>query len=177
MELETERLLLRRWKKEDYLPFYKMNSDPEVMELLLKVLTREESDALIDKLETYFDEHNYGYWALEEKSSGKLIGFTGLMPSPLDPSSIQISWRLMKEYWGKGYATEAARATIDFGLNQLKLSEIVSLTVPHNLRSRAVMERIGMTRNASDDFGHPLVPDGHPLKRHVLYRISKSLSA
>jgi RimJ/RimL family protein N-acetyltransferase len=172
--LETERLILRRWKSADSEPFSRLNSNPEVMEYLLKPLSREESDAMIARGDAHIAEHGYGPWALEVKSTGELIGYTGLVrqtfEAPFTPC-MEISWRLAKNSWGNGYATEAARAALAFGFEKAGLKEIVSFTVPTNRRSIAVMERLGMKRDPKEDFDHPKVPEGHPLRRHVLYRI------
>lgn len=174
--LRTERLLLRRWRSDDRQPFAALNADPAVMECLPKLLSREESDALADRLDGDFDRRQHGRWAIEVPGVASFIGFVGLgyvdFPTHFTPC-IEIGWRLAREHWGQGYATEAARAALRDGFDRLGLEEIVSFTVPHNLRSQAVMQRIGMTRTADDDFDHPVLPEGHPLRRHVLYRIRK----
>jgi RimJ/RimL family protein N-acetyltransferase len=174
--LETQRLLLRRWKPSDGEAFYRINSDPVVMEYMPGLLTREESDGLIARMEEHFEKHQFGLCAVQEKASGALIGFTGLsvprFQSHFTPC-VEIGWRLDKVFWGRGYATEAASAVLAMGFNQLSLSEIVSFTSPLNQRSVGVMKRLKMTRNPSDDFDHPSLPKDHPLCRHVLYRISQ----
>jgi len=176
--LRTERLLLRKWRPEDREPFAAMNADPEVMECLPKLLTREESDALADRLEKHFDERGYGRWAVEVPGVAPFVGFVGLgyvdFPAHFTPC-VEIGWRIARAHWGKGYATEAAHAALRHGFTQFGLEEIVSFTVPHNIRSRAVMERLGMTRSADDDFDHPVLPEGHSLRRHVLYRLQKQI--
>jgi RimJ/RimL family protein N-acetyltransferase len=174
--LETPRLKLRRWKDSDGDAFYQINSDPAVMEFMPKILTRQESDGLMARIGEYFDGHSFGLWALEEKSSGILAGFTGLSIPRFDAHftpCVEIGWRLGRTFWGRGYATEAALAVLGFGFQELGLPEIVSFTSPLNLRSIAVMERLKMTRNPSDDFDHPALPEGHPLRRHLLYRIAR----
>ena len=144
------------------------------MECLPQLLNREESDELSARLRGHFEARGYGRWAVEVPGVAPFIGFVGLayvdFPSPFTPC-VEIGWRFAREHWGKGYAGEAARASIRHGFEQLGLEEIVSFTVPHNARSRAVMERIGMTRSPEQDFDHPVLPEGHPLRRHVLYRI------
>jgi RimJ/RimL family protein N-acetyltransferase len=175
VQLQTERLLLRRWRHEDREPFARMNVDPEVMRYMLRPLSREESDAFIDRAERQFNEHGFGLWAVEVASGTRFIGYVGLWIPGFDAHftpAVEVGWRLDQPYWGNGYATEAARAALADGFERIGLKDIVSFTVPVNLRSIAVMERLGMTRDPADDFDHPNVPKGHPYRRHVLYRIS-----
>jgi len=171
--LATERLLLRRWKAEDCEPFAAINSDRRVMEHFPAVLTRAESDALAARMDRHFEEHGFGRWAVEIVGVTPFAGFIGLsipqFQAPFTPC-IEIGWRLATDCWGQGYATEGARAALAFGFEVLRLKEIVSFTVPANLRSRRVMEKIGMTYDPREDFEHPLLPAGHPLRPHVLYR-------
>ena len=174
-ELRTERLTLRRWRDADRAPFAQMNADPRVMEFFPAPLSREESDALITRIEAGFDRHGFGLWALEVRETGQLIGFTGLAPPEFEAHftpAVEVGWRLAAPAWGRGYATEAARAAITFGFERAGLEEIVSMTSALNERSRAVMQRLGMSRDPADDFDHPGIPAGHPLRRHVLYRLS-----
>jgi ribosomal-protein-alanine N-acetyltransferase len=175
--LRTDRLLLRPWRDADREPFAALNADPVVMEHFAKPLDRAESDAFIARIQAHFAQHGFGFWAVEAPGIAPLIGLAGLarpvFEAPFTPC-VEIGWRLAREHWGKGYATEAAHAAIRFGFEQLGLGEIVAFTVPGNLRSRAVMERIGMTRSAEDDFDHPSLPEGHRLRRHVLYRIRRA---
>lgn len=174
-EIRTERLWLRRWLPEDRGPFAALNADPRVMEHFPSVLTREESDALIGRVEDHFAERGFGFWALEVPGVTPFAGFVGLGVPRFETSftpCVEIAWRLAAEHWGRGYAPEAARAALAFGFAELGLAEIVSFTVPANHRSRRVMEKIGMTRDLDGDFDHPALPEGHPLRRHVLYRIS-----
>jgi RimJ/RimL family protein N-acetyltransferase len=172
--IETQRLVLRRWRSSDREAFYKMNSDPVVMEFMPKILARDESDGMMARMEEHFEKHHFGLFAVEEKESGVFIGFTGLsiprFESHFTPC-VEIGWRLDKAYWGKGYATEAALSVLAAGFDRLGLEEIVSFTSLLNQRSIAVMERLKMTRNPSDDFEHPALPEGHPLRKHILYRI------
>ena len=173
--LETERLLLRPWKQEDYDPFAALNADPVVMEYFPSTLSRKESDAMADRVCGLIDEKGWGFWAAEEKESGSFIGFIGLNEPghdlPFNPC-VEIGWRLATPFWGKGYATEAANACLAFAFNDLDLDEVVSFTTVRNTRSRAVMERLGFI-NSGEDFDHPAIEDGHPIKPHVLYRLSK----
>lgn len=173
MELRTERLLLRQWRPEDRRPFAVLNADPITMEHFPSTLTRAESDALVDRIEAAFEQQGWGLWAVEARGVADFIGFVGLSEPGFDAHfmpAIEVGWRLDRAHWGHGYATEAARAAVAAGFHELGLEEIVSFTVPANLRSRAVMERLGMTRDPADDFEHPRLPAGHPLRRHVLYR-------
>jgi RimJ/RimL family protein N-acetyltransferase len=171
--LETERLRLRRWRAEDREPFARMNGDPEVMEFFPATLTRAESDALADRIEAHFAEHGFGGWAAELRGEGTFIGFIGLavpqFAAHFTPC-VEIGWRLARAHWGKGLATEGARAAMQYAFAELELAELVSFAVPRNLRSRRVMEKLGMTHDAGDDFDHPGLPEGHRLQRHVLYR-------
>lgn len=172
----TPRLHLRPWRDEDLPAFATMNADPEVMEFFPKTLDRAESDAMATRIRDHFVRRGYGFWAVEIPGVANFIGFVGLSVPAFETHftpCVEIGWRLARAHWGLGYATEAARAAIDFGFRQLALDEIVSFTVPANRRSRGVMERIGMSRLPADDFDHPVLPEGHPLRRHVLYRTTR----
>jgi RimJ/RimL family protein N-acetyltransferase len=173
--IETERLLLRPWREADREPWAAMNADPRVREFFPTLLTREQSDASQDGLNDHITRHGFGFWALEDRAGGAFLGFTGLMhasfPAPFTPC-VEIGWRLAHHCWGKGYATEAARASLDHGFGRLGLSSIVSFAVTANMRSRRVMERIGMRHDPDGDFDHPNLTVAGPLRRHVLYRIS-----
>ncbi len=175
-ELKTDRLLLRRWLPADREPFAALNADPRVVEHLPAALSEQESDALAARIEAHFDEHGFGLWAVEVRGVSAFAGFTGLsipaFQSHFTPC-VEIGWRLAAPFWGRGYASEAARAALAFGFESLGLGEIVSFTVPGNSRSRRVMQRIGMHYDPKDDFDHPSLPEGHPLRRHVLYRIAR----
>ena len=176
-ELRTERLLLRQWRADDKPPFAALNADPLVMEHFPATLTRAESDAFVDRMHTRLAEQGWGLWALERLDDGAFLGFTGLAHFadglPFAPAT-EVGWRLAREFWGHGYATEAARAALGHAFSVLALAEVVSMTAVGNERSRRVMERLGMTRDPADDFDHPRVPDGHPTKRHVLYRLRRA---
>ena len=175
IELETKRLLLRQWKAQDLPVFAALNSDPEVMKYFPALLNREQSDALALRCKSLIAEQGWGFWAVEIKSSGEFIGFEGLnavKPGlPFYPA-VEIGWRLDKAHWGKGYATEAARAAVDYAFNLLQLNEVVSFTSVNNMRSRALMQRLGMT-DTQQNFQHPDLPSGHALSEHVLYRITR----
>lgn len=176
-EIKTKRLILRRWKKEDLVPFAKMNADPRVMECFPSVLTREESDAFYERIREHFEKYGWGLWAVSIKSGPKFIGYIGLkhvVPSLPCAPAVEIGWRLIFEEWGKGYATEGAKAALHYGFDTIDLVEIVSLTAKTNTRSIRIMEKIGMKRDARDDFEHPLLTEGDPLRAHVLYRLMRS---
>jgi RimJ/RimL family protein N-acetyltransferase len=172
--IRTARLELRVWKESDLAPFAAMNADPAVMQYFPSELTRAESDALAGRISRHIQAYGFGLWAVERREDGAFVGFVGLahtrFSSHFTPC-IDLGWRLARHYWGKGYATEAASAAAQYGFDQLGLREIVAFTVPENRRSRGVMERIGMRHDASGDFEHPHVDEGHHLRRHVLYRL------
>jgi len=174
--LRTERLHLRRWLPADLEPFAALNADPRVMEHFSGLLFREESDALAARMAAHFERHGFGAWAVEVPGIAPFAGFIGLTVPEFQAHftpCVEIGWRLAAEHWGRGYATEGARAALSFAFERLGLEEVVSFTVPGNVRSRRVMERIGMARSPADDFDHPALPEGHPLRRHVLYRIRR----
>ena len=177
--LETERLLLRAWRDEDREPFAALNGDPRVMEYMPGCLSRQESDALADRIAAHFRQHGFGLFAAELRDARKFIGFLGLSVPSFQAHftpCVEIGWRLAAEYWNNGLATEGARAAVRYAFNTLHLDELVSFTVPANAPSRRVMEKIGMTHNPEDDFDHPNLPAGHPLRRHVLYRLARPRS-
>jgi RimJ/RimL family protein N-acetyltransferase len=174
--LRTERLTLRRWRESDRIPFQQMNADRRVMEFFPEPLTADASDALFDRVQAHIDRHGFGPFAVEHIETGTFLGFIGLFVPEFDAHftpAVEIGWRLAFDCWGKGLATEGARAALDYGFNKLGLEQIVSFTVPANQRSRRVMEKLGMTHDPRDDFDHPKLPEGHPLRRHVLYRVSR----
>jgi RimJ/RimL family protein N-acetyltransferase len=175
-ELRTDRLRLRRWTPGDVEPFARINADPVVMAHFPATLTRERSVAMIERIEGHFEKEGYGLWALEVPGVARFIGFVGLQRVAFDAAftpAVEVGWRLDAHHWGHGYATEAARACIGVAFAEAGLSGVVSMTTPGNLRSRRVMERIGMRRDPAGDFDHPGVPAGHRLRRHVLYRLSR----
>jgi RimJ/RimL family protein N-acetyltransferase len=167
-------LLLRRWRDSDRAPFASLNADPQVMEFFEAPLTRQESDALVERIEADFEQLGYGLWALEVRATGQFIGFTGLSVPTFEAHftpAVEIGWRLLRSAWGQGFATEAARQALAFAFDVVQLEEIVSFTTSAHERSQAVMRRLGMTRNPADDFDHPRLPEGSRLRRHVLYRM------
>lgn len=174
--LTTPRLTLRGWREADLAPLAAIHRDPEVMRHLGGPLPRHESDLIVGRfLEKWMEEGRFGWWALEARETGSLIGFVGVAaPDFTDPPGpcIETGWRLARRAWGQGYASEAARAALDHAF-AAGVGEVVAFTVPANGRSRAVMERIGMTRDPAEDFDHPLLGAGDPLRRHVLYRIDR----
>jgi RimJ/RimL family protein N-acetyltransferase len=152
-----------------------MGKDAAVMEYFRGLLTSEESDAMADRIEAHFDQHGFGLWAVEIPGQVAFAGFIGLAIPPFEASftpCVEIGWRLARRFWGCGYATEGARATLEFGFEQLRLTEIVSMAVPANTRSVRVMKRLGMIFSA--EFDHPKLDPGHKLRRHVLYRMRRS---
>jgi ribosomal-protein-alanine N-acetyltransferase len=170
-QLRTPRLLLRRWRPADRAPFAALNADPQVMEHFPRPLAKDESDELIEQIEAGFGQCGFGLWAVEVRSSGELAGFTGLAVPPFEAHfmpAVEVGWRLARPAWGHGYATEAARAALEFGFEKMGLEEVVSFTTLDNRRSRAVMERLAMTHDPDKD--HPGLAPGDPLCRHVLYR-------
>ena len=172
-EVRTARLLLRRWRDGDLEPFAAMNADPRVMEHFPAPLSRAESDELAGRFRSHWVEHGFGPWAIEVPGEAAFIGFTGLSRPSFEAHftpCVEVGWRLAGGHWGRGYATEAARAAMRVAFEELGLEEIVSFTVPANRRSLRVMEKLGMQRSPRDDFDHPRLPAGHPLRRHVLYR-------
>lgn len=172
-ELQTPRLRLRAWRDEDVPAFAALNADPAVMEFFPKPLDRAESDAVAARIRDHFRRRGFGLWAVEVPGLAHFVGFVGLTVATFQAHftpCVEIGWRLARAYWGRGYASEAARVALRFGFEELELEEVVSFTSAVNRRSMAVMERIGMTRSPADDFDHPALPPGHPLRRHVLYR-------
>lgn len=170
--IETSRLLLRDWKEEDFAPFAEMNADPAVMEFFLHPLSGEESRNLFDTVRNEFLRYGYGGYAVERKSDGAFVGFTGFHRFSFDVDfapGVEILWRLRREYWGQGYATEAAKACLAYAGESLPFSTVWAFTSLPNKRSQRVMQKIGM--RLEKNFMHPSVPDGHSLKEHVLYKI------
>jgi RimJ/RimL family protein N-acetyltransferase len=175
IEPSTSRLLLRQWRQRDRSPFAALNADPLVMEHFPALLTRDQSDAVVDRCAEQIQRNGYGLWAVEVRTSGEFIGFVGLAVPAWEAAftpCTEIGWRLARSAWGQGYATEAARAALATAFGGVGLDDVVSFTTTRNLPSQRVMQRIAMTRDPSEDFNHPRVTDG-PLRRHVLYRISR----
>jgi RimJ/RimL family protein N-acetyltransferase len=169
--------LLRNWERHDREPFARLNDDARVMEFLPARLSPAESGLLVDRIEDHFRDHGFGLYALELRQERVFVGFAGLsMPTfqaHFTPC-VEIGWRLSAEHWGRGLATEAAGAVVRHAFESLAMDALVSFTVPANIRSRRVMEKIGMARDPADDFDHPRLPEGHPLRRHVLYRLRRT---
>ena len=176
--VKTEHLLLRPWRDEDWEPFARLNADPRVMEFFPGVLTRPESDQVVQRILTHHEERGFGPWAVSLPDEADFIGFIGLFQVPFEAGftpAVEVGWRLAYDFWNKGYATEGARAALKYGFETLHLNEIVSFTAVNNLRSRRVMEKIGMYHDEKSDFDHPKLPEGHALRRHVLYRTQAGL--
>ena len=174
MMLTTPRLILREWRDEDLAPLATMTSDPEVMRFFTDIRPGARSDAWAARARAHFAQHGFGIWAVEAPGVADFIGFVGLSTVPPEfptGAGVEIVWTLDRPFWRRGYALEAARAAIADGFTRLGLGEILAFTATVNLPSRALMERLGMTRDAAGDFEHPRVPEGHPLRPHVLYRI------
>ncbi|MGC2198601.1 MAG: GNAT family N-acetyltransferase [Stellaceae bacterium] len=169
VSLRTSRLLLRPWRDEDIAAFAELSADPVVMQHLVPL------PGWDARRRAHWEEHGFGQWVVAIPDQASFIGVVGLETISYEAHftpAVEVAWRLARDYWGKGYATEAAQAALDYGFEQLSLQEIVAMTVPANWRSRRVMERLGMTRSPEDDFDHPRLPEG-PLRRHVLYRLRK----
>jgi RimJ/RimL family protein N-acetyltransferase len=175
--IHTGRLILRRWRDADRAPFAALNADPEVREFLQGTATRAASDAFVDAIERHWDQHGWGLWAVEVPEAAAFVGYVGLWPADgvTHVPMVEVGWRLAREHWGHGYATEAAREALRFGFEEVGLAEIVSFTVPQNVRSVRVMQRIGLVRDPAGDFDHPRVDRAaYPhLVRHVLYRSTR----
>jgi RimJ/RimL family protein N-acetyltransferase len=174
--IHTERLVLRRWNDDDRAAFAALNADPEVMEHFPRVLTAEESDQMMRTIELHFEEFGYGLWAINTTWAPRLVGFCGLAVPTFRTDftpAVEIGWRFARDEWGNGYATEAAKAALDFGFEQADLEEVLSWTIPANDRSQRVMSRLGMKRAPELDFDHPRLLDDDRLRRHVVYRITR----
>lgn len=172
--IETARLIIRPWHAEDRAPYFALNEDPEVRRYLGPPQTRVETDAALDRQDAAQATHGHCFWALEQRADGALIGFCGLLPGkPPIEGEIEIGWRLGRAYWGQGYAREAAQACLDWGWAHLPHPAIHAITVPANVASWRLMERLGMVRVAGGDFDHPGLAPGDPLRRHITYRIER----
>ena len=175
--LRTPRLILRPWRDEDGDAFAAMFADPEVMRYLVPLTDRAAIDAIVVRTRAELAAQGFGWWAAELPGVAPFIGFVGLAHVNFEAHftpALEVGWRLARPYWGQGYATEGALAALEAGFTRVGAEEIVAITVPANARSRSVMERIGMTRDPAEDFDHPRLPEGHALRRHVLYRISRA---
>lgn len=172
--LRGPRVLLRAWRDDDRAPFAALNCDPAVMQFFPTVLTRSESDAMIDRMQAGIAERGWGLWCLDiDGACAGLVGLNAPAFAAHFTPCVEIGWRLARSHWGRGYASEGARLALAFGFDQLRLAQIVSFTTVANGRSRRVMDRLGMQRDPVDDFDHPRLAAGHPLQPHVLYRIDR----
>lgn len=175
MCIQTDRLVLRPWKERDFSSFRKLNADSRVMEFYPSTLTQEESDQKAKKIQANIEKNGWGFWAVSELGKDNFMGFIGLnevtFSAPFTPA-IEVGWRLHFAYWGKGYATEGAKACLDYGFNTLKLDEIIAFTTAENTRSRRIMEKIGMRHHPQDDFDHPKLSI-----RQVLYRSKREIQS
>jgi RimJ/RimL family protein N-acetyltransferase len=174
--IETERLFLREWRDTDLDEFAAINADPAVMEYFPETYTEERTRRFVARIRESWAELGYGLWAVERKDTGRFIGYVGLWPATFPAHftpSVEVGWRLAADQWGRGYATEGARAALTYGFETVGLDEIVSFTSGLNVRSWRVMERLGMRRDGGGDFEYPSVPEGHPTRAHVLYRIRR----
>jgi RimJ/RimL family protein N-acetyltransferase len=171
VEISTERLILRDWRDSDLAPWAAMNADPEVRRYLGPVLTAEQAAASVRNFQDDLNRYGFGFWAVEVRASGEFIGFTGLdtVDEEMPFTGVEVGWRLARPAWGHGYATEAALAALEYGFGTVGLPEILAVAVATNLRSRAVMARIGMTHDPAEDFDDPDV-DEAALRRCVVYR-------
>lgn len=167
---------MRAFEPADRAPFAAMNADPVVMEHFVRLMTAEDTDHFVDRIGAQWAEAGWGLWALERRDTGEFIGYTGLWSVRFEASfepKVEVGWRLAAAHWGHGFATEAARAALDFAFDRLDWPEVVSFTAVGNVRSQAVMQRLGMQREPGSDFDHPAVPEGHPVRPHVLYRLRR----
>jgi RimJ/RimL family protein N-acetyltransferase len=175
--IETDRLILRTWRESDAAKYCQINQDPKVIELVRLPMTMQEAEEFIQTANQQYEKLGYTLWAAEEKSTGNLTGFIGLnrvtWQKPFGPA-VEIGWRLGSEYWQQGYATEGARAVLTYGFTHCELTEIIAFTVPENVRSVRVMEKIGMQRDMQGDFLHPNLPLDHKLSKHILFKITKT---
>lgn len=176
--LSTQRLILREWRDPDAAPYAALNADPRVREYFPSVLTKDQSDTEMGRIRAGYERDGFCMFAAELISTGEFIGFIGIqtvtytIPMVAQPT-VEIGWRLAHAYWGKGLATEGAAAALRYALDAVKLPEIIAITVPNNVRSRRVMEKIGMKHHPELDFEHPRLPEGHPMRRHVLYAVQR----
>jgi RimJ/RimL family protein N-acetyltransferase len=173
--LYSPRLTLRPWREADLAPFAALNGDPLTMQFMPRCLKREESDALGRRMQAEIAARGWGWWALESRAGGEFLGCVGLAVPAFEARftpCVEVGWRLARAHWGQGYATEAARECLRFAFESLTLPEVVSFTAAVNARSQAVMRRLGM--RADGEFEHPRLPEGHPLRRHLLYRLGRT---
>jgi RimJ/RimL family protein N-acetyltransferase len=178
--IDTARLILRGWYEGDRGPLHAIASDPKVMRYLGPIPSRAESDAGIDRQNALIASCGHGFWAVERRVDGVLLGFCGIKPGPAGTplaNGMEIGWRLAHAHWGHGYAREAAQVSLDWAWAHLGVAEIAAMTVRANTASWGLMERLGMVRDVASDFDHPGVPDASPLRAHIVYRISRPAAA
>lgn len=176
MNIATDRLILRDWQDRDRAPFHAMCRDPLVMATLGPLMSREQSDELVDRLIGFQHEHGYTFWALERRADGRFLGLCGLKPGALNTpieGAVEIGWRLSSDSWGRGYAREAAQASLDWAWSHLTVPAVMAITAQTNERSWGLMERLGMTRIPELTFEHPQVPHDSPLRPHIVYRADR----
>jgi RimJ/RimL family protein N-acetyltransferase len=171
--LRTERLLLRPWRDDDVEAFAALNADPIVMEHFPSLLDRAQTEAMVGRIRAHFDREGFGLWAVEVPGVAPFIGFTGLQRPTFMPESVEVGWRLARAAWGAGYATEAARAAVAYAFETLALPELISMTVPSNVRSQRVMAKLGFIRDPLADFEHPNIPVGAAMRSHWLFRLRR----
>lgn len=169
--IRTKRLLLRDWRDDDLEAFAALNADPVVMEHFPSLMDRAQTEAAVGRIRAHFDREGFGLWAVEVPGVVPFIGFTGLARPAFMPQFVEVGWRLAHAYWGAGYATEAARAAVDYAFDTLKLPELISMTVPSNVRSQRVMQKLGFVRDPDADFEHPNIPIGSRMRAHWLFRL------
>ena len=172
--IRTDRLLLRPWRDDDIDAFAALNADPVVMEHFPSLMDRAQTEASVGRIRTHFEREGFGLWAVEVPGVAPFIGFTGLQRPSFMPEFVEVGWRLARAHWGAGYATEAARAAVDYAFDTLGLPELISMTVPSNLRSQNVMTKLGFVRDPDADFEHPNIAVGSPLRAHWLFRLRSS---
>ena len=173
MQIQSDRVILRSWVDTDRQPFAELSADPNVMEYLMPLTPHDAYTTWIDRQIASLREHGICFWAVESRKDGAFVGAVGLLPDQHFAPAIEVGWRVARTFWGLGYAPEAAAAAVRFGFETLQLPEILANTAVTNRKSRRVMEKLGMLHDETDDFDHPRVPEGHPLRRHVLYRLTR----
>lgn len=174
--IETERLILRNWRESDIAPFHLMCNDAEVMRFLGPPISITDAEATLARMNGFVASHGFCFWAIERKTDGAFLGFCGLKPGPAETplhEGVEIGWRLAREHWGKGYAREAAQASLDWGWVHTDAPDIAAITVIGNIGSWGLMERLGMVRMVNEDFNHPALHEDDPLRRHIVYRITR----
>jgi RimJ/RimL family protein N-acetyltransferase len=178
MQLLTPRLILRSWMDSDRQPFAEMSENAAVMEHLRPLATRDACNAWIDFQITHQSSHGFCLWALESRASGVFMGAAGLLHVGFDAHftpAVEAGWRLARPFWGQGFAVEAAEAALQFGFEEIRVTEVVAHASIRNGRSRRVMAKLGMSHDGAEDFDHPRIPESDPLRRQVLYRLTRDV--